>query len=804
MPDTAIFDNAALTTQRLIQATPGIQTFASAADNSGLGIGDTNDYFKITASRSSHLVIKLSATEGDAKIALLRSTGDPNDLFAGRTDNPQGLAEAIVTDEPLRAGETYYLRVFADNPTTTINYTFSVETFPETRADVLWRNYIPGDGTIVTWLMNDATFSGDAKLAGPAIDPSWRLEVTGDFDGDGNSDYFWHNTVTGSTAMWLMDATGNGIKSAQGGYPEISGDWYIGGLGDFNGNGTLDIYWRSKSTGVAGVWLMNGTVYAGAVGIDNIVDPAWVVEAVADFDGDNRPDLFYRNISTGANGIWLMNGTSYRENAAAPQVNDVNFRMEGVGDFNGDGNLDLVWRNYATGNNAIWLLDKTNFVAAFGLPTVDPASGYEIAGILTSKPKADLAGNAAPAAFDIGRLNNTANYVDRVSQGDPDDYYKFTVGSSTAKVSASLAGLGVSGNTEITIIPLDPANGPVRVSKIINPDRKEIEEITLNRGDYLVRIQSISPISQDYSFTIGAKEDQPVDLIFTPATPPPIRLFQSNGTTAIAGPVSVRNPFTLNVNYDFTYTGRTLSDFKVGFFISQDGILDATDKRLSVKDALGNLSSTVTVANKLPDTLINVATNVVLPDKNDPYWIQNGTYNIIVFLDPDNELDEKDATGVAKETNNTIATTIQITGARNPDLTITPGFSGTTSTTRGGRVDFSGSVTNIGNARSDSGNAANSTFNVRFYLSRDTIFDGADVPLSPIVEIAALAPGAVSPAFSFTNIALPGATANIWRPIGDPNTTYYIIAYADPDESTTEENPEGRLNNAGFFAITIP
>jgi FG-GAP-like repeat/CARDB len=817
MPDTLI-DNSAATTQRIIQATAGIQIFSTASD-SGISLDptDTNDYFKLIVSRSSNVVVKLYPSGGDATISLLSNTGLPNNLVVGNTTNPGTLSDALMTDEPLSPGE-YYIRVFADNPTTTISYTFTVETLPESRADLLWRNYSPGTGTNATWLMNGTAFTGVTPPAGPAIDPSWRLEGTGDFDGDGNADYLWHNTISGAIGFWLLDSTGNNTKAIVDGYASVPGDWYVGGFGDFNGNGTLDIYWRNGSTGDAGVWLMNGTTYAGVAGIDNIFDPAWVVEAVADFNGDNRPDLFYRNLATGANGIWLMNGTSLAEAVSLPTVAP-SWRMEGVGDFNGDGKVDLVWRDYATGANGIWIMDRTTFVTAISLPNIDPGSGFQIASVLTSTPKPDLAGNTPDTGFFIGRLNDTANYVDRVNQGDPFDYYTFTIDSSTAKVSASIAGIGIAGNAELTIIPQDPANGSAIGSTILSADRKEIKDVVLNKGTYFVRVQSISPIAQDYSLTIGAKEDQPVNLFFTPGTTPstqPIRLFQANGTTPIAGAVSVRNPFTLNVNYDFKYTGRTLNDFTVGFFISTDATIDLTDKRLSLVGG----SNSLTVAGKLPDTLINLATNVVLPDKTDPFWnaLGNGTYYIGVILDPDKLIDEKDATGIAKEDDNTIATQIQITGARNPDLTINPGNFTVTQTTptKGSTVTLSGSVTNIGSAASDNSNQTGSRFNVGYYLSQDAVFSPNDRLLTTASFAPIVAGGSISfssnigepatvplpPAFfDTTSVVLP-ANWTGWRPATDPNKTYYIIAYIDPDASVAEE-PDTLVNNFSPIAITV-
>lgn len=34
-----------------------------------------------------------------------------------------------------------------------------------------------------------------------------RLAAVGDFNNDGDADFFWENTVTGDRALWLMNGT---------------------------------------------------------------------------------------------------------------------------------------------------------------------------------------------------------------------------------------------------------------------------------------------------------------------------------------------------------------------------------------------------------------------------------------------------------------------------------------------------------------------------------------------------------------------------------------------------------------------
>lgn len=800
----SIFDNAALSTERAINATTGIQVFSnSATDNSfSIGPGDTDDYYKLTVSRSSNVIIKLNPDGGNASVSLLTAAGDPNTTVVPSSNNPNSLADAIVTDPaaPLQAGQTYYIRVFDSNPTTPINYTLSVETIPTTRTDLLWRNYgavEQGGGYIGIWHMN-GTQLDTAELVNPSyVDTSWFMYGVGTFDGTGNPGYIWRNQAAGINGLWLMDSAGTSLQSVAL-LPAFDGiGWYPGGVADFNNDGNQDILWTNYQNGFDSVlWVMNGTSAVAGVVIDSLQDPGWTVQAAADFDGDSKPDVWYRNTSTGENLIWLMNGTQFQGQVSNLPTNDANFAIRGVGDFNGDGKGDVVFRNGSTGRVDVWFMDGISFLSSTTIAdTVDTT--WDIGGVLASPQKVDLAGNTGSTAFNIGKLDATATYSNVIGPSNTNDYYAFTL-DTQSNVSVTTTGTGLAAATTIQI---EAADGTVLGTSTANgSNEQKITDQKLDPGTYLVRVISSGSSSINYNISIGAAPQLPVNL-FLPTTPAPLQLQTLAGAPITPSTtVSVLNPYTLNVNYNVEYTGKPLSSFKLAFFLSQDATITTSDYRFDLNnDGQQNASDFITITNSSPDTVISGTTQITLPSKDNSFWVQDGIYYIGVILDPENEIPEADLQNVPKEDDNTASVSIRVRDARLPDL-LPENFTGPSAGTKGGQITVSGDVRNIGTAASDTQNPPGSTFDVFFYLSTDSLYSpGTDYSLgSSSQSFAPIAAGAQTPTFNE-----PFTLPTNWAGYGQsPNNTYYLLMVVDPDQ-TVNELTGGTANNVTSRLISV-
>ncbi|MDB6163493.1 MAG: calcium-binding toxin-like protein, partial [Xanthomonadaceae bacterium] len=92
--------------------------------------------------------------------------------------------------------------------------------------------------------------------AGSFDQPDWEVAGTGDFDGDQLTDIFWRNRVTGNNAVGFV--VRNGWEStfwyAWPTNSAVNLSWKVVGTGDFDGDGRSEVLWRNTATGANAVW----------------------------------------------------------------------------------------------------------------------------------------------------------------------------------------------------------------------------------------------------------------------------------------------------------------------------------------------------------------------------------------------------------------------------------------------------------------------------------------------------------------------------------------------------------------------
>jgi hypothetical protein len=247
--------------------------------------------------------------------------------------------------------------------------------------DILWRN---NNGQVSIWFMADRVHIGTADPQRPG--PGWHLldPGLGDFNNNGRSDILWRDT-SGQLSIWFEGDISDVALLGFGNVPApIDLSWQVKGVGDFDGDGHADILW-CNANGQVSIWYMSGGTRVG-VADPGGTDPsgAWSIQGVGDFDGDLASDILWRDTS-GQLSIW------FRGNGSAPV--DLSYRNAGgpvaltqsiaaIGDFDADGRSDLWW-NLPGGGVAIWFMSNGQF-RSDETPATLPA-GWQINTVLRTK-----------------------------------------------------------------------------------------------------------------------------------------------------------------------------------------------------------------------------------------------------------------------------------------------------------------------------------------------------------------------------------------------------------------------------------
>jgi hypothetical protein len=224
---------------------------------------------------------------------------------------------------------------------------------------------------------------------------AFNAAALADFDGDGTSDVLWQSKTSRSLAIWTL--RGKTVTSIQFLDTLAPADpaWKLAGTGDVNGDGFADLVWQNTSNGSVAVWLMHGTVVVSG-GVVNYYPVAneWHIRGVADVNGDGKADLIWQH-DAGWLAAWLMNGFSVTAGTllSVPRLTDPNWVIAGAGDVNGDGKADVVWQNKADGGLGVWYLNGATVIDTKQLSiSAVPDLNWKIHGVGDSSgdAKADL------------------------------------------------------------------------------------------------------------------------------------------------------------------------------------------------------------------------------------------------------------------------------------------------------------------------------------------------------------------------------------------------------------------------------
>lgn len=255
--------------------------------------------------------------------------------------------------------------------------------------DVMWYN--PDNG-INRWYINDGHLgfsSSENPIPVDQIDGAGNLYF-GDWNGDGVTDVMWYHKNTGTNSWYVNDGQLHFTKTDNPININSIEDGSMVKFGDWNADGITDLMWYNKDNG-RNRWFFND----GHLGFTMIQDPIPAAQLVVpffplltkcdlslgDWNGDGFIDVMWWNRNSGVN-RWYVNdgqhGFTLTENLI-PNTEISSEISEGevhVNDWNGDGVSDVMWYYTAFGKNA-WYINDGNlgFTA-----TTNPISVSQIKG----------------------------------------------------------------------------------------------------------------------------------------------------------------------------------------------------------------------------------------------------------------------------------------------------------------------------------------------------------------------------------------------------------------------------------------
>ena len=211
------------------------------------------------------------------------------------------------------------------------------------RNDFAWQ---ATNRTVTAWFMHGTGLLRSTPLAaGAPAAVGWKAIGTGDFNRDGSNDVLFQ-TTNGAMALWQMNGTNWGTNVFLRGGVSAGTGWAAIAAADFNGDTKPDILFQ-HTDGRVMLWTFNGLTFLNQIVLRNgaSAGTGWRAAAATDLNGDRQTDILFQH-SSGVAAVWLMNGTAFVNSVSVRQGSSpgTNWKLVGAGDINLDFKNDLLWQ----------------------------------------------------------------------------------------------------------------------------------------------------------------------------------------------------------------------------------------------------------------------------------------------------------------------------------------------------------------------------------------------------------------------------------------------------------------------------
>lgn len=430
----------------------GTQSFVDFVNST-----DTNDYYRFTVGPNSNLNARLDNLAADADLEILNSAGVVIGLSSLGGSSPDQ-----VTLNNL-AGGLYFARVFQFSGNTSYNLTLSA-----TQPDLA--------GNSIATALDFGTLNGSRRFGDEVrpgdIDDFFRFSLTG-----GSTVNLALNGLTADADLRLLNSAGTVIASSLSGGATaesintfLSAGTYFVQVNSFNNASTL--YNLSLSSTLVPTTDLAGNTAATARNIGPVGVQSFFRDRVSSTDAND----FYRFIINPNSSLNIvLNGLSADADLQLLRADGTTIVRSSVNTGTTQDSITLTAAEVrANGTEYVVRVNSFN--------NANTAYNLTINGSLP-----DLAGNTTATARNLGNLNGTQEFIDFITNGDINDFYRFTIGPNS-NLTVSLDNLAADADIEI----LNSAGVVIGSSSFGGTSADQITLNNLAGGLYFARVFQFS------------------------------------------------------------------------------------------------------------------------------------------------------------------------------------------------------------------------------------------------------------------------------------------------------------------------